>query len=67
MRAGDVPVEILGLEIKGEGIGQATVQGTGDFGGGVAGKIGRCIETGAGLAGFACFGHGEPQIGWGAE
>jgi hypothetical protein len=35
MRSADVPVEILGLEIKGVGVGQDAVEGSGDVFGGI--------------------------------
>ena len=61
MRAADVPVEVLGLQIEGEGIGEQSVQGLGDGGDGLGGEVGRSVERRRGfLAGLegADFVHG---------
>src|SRR3546814_18835013 len=44
MRAGDMPVEILGLEIERERIGEDAVQRFGDCLGGVGLEIGRRLQ-----------------------
>src|SRR3546814_20308988 len=44
MRAGDMPVEILGLEIERERIGEDAVQRLGDCLGGVGLEIGRRLQ-----------------------
>ena len=49
MRPADVPVEVLGLEVEREGVGEEAVQGGRNFPHGRMGEIGRRVEGGGGL------------------
>ena len=63
VRPADVPMEILGLEIEREGVGQQTVQRLRNLGDGLLGKIGRRVEFGGGTAAleWGDFAHGMPR------
>ena len=55
MRAADVPVEILGLEVERKGVGQDAVDGTGNVLGGIGAQIGRSRKARRGAAEVTLF------------
>ena len=61
MRPTDVPVEILGLEIKRKGVGQDAVEGTGDVLGGIGAQISGSGKARRGAAGSGVIHGGCPS------
>ena len=45
MRPADMPMEILGLEIEREHIGEQRVERAGDIAAGIVAEIGRCLQA----------------------
>ena len=69
MRPADVPVEILGLEIEREGIGQDAVQRLGNLGDRLVVEVGRGVEFGRGVAALELgdFAHGFASCSFGFD
>jgi hypothetical protein len=64
MWATDMPVEILGLQIKCKSVGNERIDRGGDVLGGIGAKVGRRLQTGAGGSGLIDSIHGAiPRFG----
>ena len=60
MRAAHVPVEVLGLEVDGEGVGEQRVERAGQIADGIGVVDARCLQRRfAALGSFAHIAHGE--------